>query len=81
MKKETDHTKLENELDDLLNPVLPSKDFIDKLQSRLSLKNPVMVEYPNYMLPILLLTTGLIFGLVLFWGLRKIFQLILSPKR
>jgi len=81
MKKEIDNTKLEIELDDLLNPVLPSEDFIDKLQSRLSLKNPVMVEYPNYMLPILFLTTGLIFGLVLFWGLRKIFHLILSPKK
>jgi len=81
MEKEIDNTELENELDDLLNPVLPSKDFIDKLQARLSLKNPVMVEFPNYLLPIILISTGLIFGVFIFWGLRRIYLSIISPKR
>jgi len=79
MKKDTDKTKLENELDDLLNPVLPSRDFINELHTRLRLKNPIAVEYPNYLLPIILISTGLFFGIAIIWGFRKIYQLVLSP--
>ena len=79
MKKEIDNKELENELDDALNPVLPSKDFINGLQTRLRLKNPVVMEYPNYALPIILISTGLFFGIAIIWGLNKIYQLILSP--
>lgn len=79
MKREIDNTKLENELDDALNPVLPSRDFINELQTRLRLKNPVVVEYPNYLLPIILLSTGLFLGIAIIWGINKIYQLILSP--
>jgi len=79
MKREIDNTKLENELDDALNPILPSRDFINELQTRLRLKNPVVVEYPNYVLPIIFISTGLFFGIVIIWGLNKIYQLILSP--
>ena len=71
--------KLENELGDALNPILPSKDFINELQTRLRLKNPVVMEYPNYLLPIFLISTGLFFGIAIIWGLNKIYQLILSP--
>ncbi len=78
MKRKIDNTKLENELDDALNPVLPSRDFINELQTRLKLKNPVMVEYPNYLLPIILLSTGLFLGIAIIWGIKKIYQLILS---
>jgi len=80
MKREIDNIKLENELDDALNPVLPSRDFINKLQTRLRLKNPVVVEYPNYLLPIFLLSTGLFLGIAIIWGINKIYQLILSPE-
>ena len=79
MKKEIDNKKLENELGDALNPVLPSRDFINELQTRLRLKNPVVMEYPNYLLPIFLISTGLFFGIAIIWGLNKIYQLILSP--
>ena len=79
MKREIDNTKLENDLDDALNPVLPSRDFINELQTRLKLKNPVVVEYPNYLLPIILISIGLFFGIVIIWGLNKIYQLFLSP--
>ena len=79
MKRKIDNTKLENELDDALNPILPSRDFINELQTRLRLKNPVAVEYPNYMLPIIFISTGLFFGIVIIWGLNKIYQLVLSP--
>jgi len=79
MKKEIDNKKLENELEEALNPVLPSKDFINELQKRLRLKNPVVMEYPNYLLPIFLISTGLFFGIAIIWGLNKIYQLILSP--
>ena len=79
MKRKIDNTKLENELDDALNPVLPSRDFINELQTRLKLKNPVVVEYPNYLLPIILISIGLFFGIVIIWGLNKIYQLFLSP--
>jgi len=81
MKKEINNTKLENELNDLLNPVLPSKDFIKELQARLRLKNTVAVEYPNYLLPIILISTGLFFGIAIIWGLKKIYQLISSSGK
>ena len=79
MKTEIENTKLENELDDVLNPVVPSKDFINELQTRLKLKNSIVVEYPNYLIPIILISTGLFFGIVIIWGLNKIYQLILAP--
>ena len=78
MKREIDNTKLENELDDVMNPVVPSRDFINELQTRLRLKNPVVVEYPNYLLPMILISTGLFFGIAIIWGLNKIYQIILS---
>ncbi len=79
MKTELDNIRLENELDDVLNPVVPSRDFINELQTRLKIKNPIVVEYPNYILPIILISTGLFFGIAIIWGLNKIYQLILSP--
>ena len=80
MKTEIDNTKLENELDDVLNPVIPSNDFINELQTRLKIKNPIVVEYPNYLLPIILISTGLFCGIAIIWGINKIYQLILSPR-
>ena len=76
MKNEIDNTKLENELNGFLNPVVPSRDFINELQTRLRLKNTVAVEYPNYLLPIILVSTGLFLGVGIIWGLNKIFQMI-----
>ena len=76
MKNKIDNTKLENELNGFLNPVAPSRDFINELQTRLRLKNPVAVEYPNYLLPFILVSTGLFLGIGIIWGLKKIFQLI-----
>ena len=81
MKNEIDNTKLENKLDGLLNPVLPSRDFINELKTRLRLKNTITVEYPNYLLPIILISTGLFFGIAIIWGLNKIYQLITSPGK
>ena len=78
MKREIDNIKLENELDDALNPVLPSRDFINELQTRLKFKNPVVVEYPNYLLSIILISTGLFFGIAIIYGLNKIYQWFLS---
>jgi len=78
MKNKIDNTKLENKLNGFLNPVSPSRDFINELQTRLKLKNPVIVEYPNYLLPIVLISTGLFFGIGIFWGIKKIFRLISS---
>ena len=79
MKTEIDNTKLENELDDVLNPVLPSKDFINELQTRLNIKNPVMVEELLGLNPAQRISNGLFFGIVIIWGLNKIYQLVLSP--
>ena len=78
MKNKIDNTKLEKELSGFLNPILPSRDFINELQTRLGLKNPVVVEYPNYLLPIVLVSTGLFLGIGIIWGIQKIFRLI-SP--
>jgi len=80
MKTEIDNTKLENELDKVLNPVVPSRDFINELQTRLRLKNPIVVEYQNYLLPIILISTGLFFGIAIIWGLNKIYRLVLSLR-
>ena len=80
MKTEIDNTKLENELDEVLNPVVPSRDFINELQTRLRLKNPIVVEYQNYLLPIILISTGLFFGIAIIWGLNKIYRLVLSLR-
>ncbi len=79
MKKEINNIKLENELDNLLNPVLPSKDFIDELQTRLRSKTSVVVEYPNYLLPIILISIGLFLGVAIIWVINKINKLIFSP--
>lgn len=78
MKNKIDNTKLENELNGFLNPVSPSRDYINELQTRLRLKNPVVVEYPNYLLPIVLVSTGLFIGIGIIWGIQKIFRLISS---
>jgi hypothetical protein len=78
MKKEIENTKLENELDDVLNPVLPSRDFINELQARLRVKNSIVMEYPNYLLPIILISTGLFFGIAIIWGLNWIYKIIYS---
>ena len=81
MKKEIEKTKLENELSDVLNPVLPSRDFIYELQARLRVKNPIVVEYPNYLLPIIIISTGLFFGIAIIWGLNWIYKFIFSPGK
>ena len=81
MKTRIENEELENKLNHLLNPVLPSRDFIKELQTRLKSKGSVALEYPNYLLSIILISTGLFFGIVILWGLKYFYHLFLSSNK
>ena len=80
MTKEINDTKIENTLHKLLNPVFPSEDFIDRLQNRLMKKSSIMVENPNYVIPILFICFGLFFGLLVYWIFRKVNRLFIKGE-
>ena len=81
MNNRFDDTKLESELDHIFHPVTPSNDFVSDLQERLKSKVEILVEYPDYLLPIILISTGLLFGVVLIWILTKLFKFITKDSR
>jgi len=72
---------LEKKLAGALNPVFPNSKFIDDLHKRLVSKPDVSVEYPNYLFPILLLSSGLMFGVVLIVVLNNIFKTIAGKNK
>jgi hypothetical protein len=76
MKEDINHLKLENDLNEVFNPIIPSNNFIDELHNRLKSKADIIVEYPNYMLPVILIFSGLVLGVALLWVLSKFFKLI-----
>lgn len=71
---------LEEKLEGLLNPVAPRSSYITELQSRLTKPSEVSVEYPNYLISILVLSTGFMLGSVLLFLLSKIFRLLSKTK-
>jgi len=71
---------LEEKLEGLLNPVAPRSSYITELQSRLIKPSEVSVEYPNYLISILVLSTGFMLGSVLLFLLSKIFRLLSKTK-
>jgi hypothetical protein len=75
MKEAKDINTLEQQLDAILNPVAPQIDFVDDLQNRLRQKALIAIEKPDYMVIILLILSGLIFGVIAIWLLKGIFNL------
>ena len=71
---------LEEKLEGLLSPVVPRSSYITELQSRLTRAPEVSVEYPNYLIFILVLSTGFVLGSVLLFLLSKIFRLTSNTK-
>ena len=71
---------IEKKLDGALNPVLPRTNYIEELQKRLSSKAEVSVEYPNYLLTVLTLSSGLVIGAFLMIFLNKLFKVISGKK-
>jgi hypothetical protein len=71
---------LEEKLEGLLSPVAPRSSYINELQSRLTRAPEVSVEYPNYLISILVLSTGFVLGSVLLFLLSRIFRLTTKTK-
>jgi len=74
------NAKLEKKLDDLLNPVTPSSSYITDLQKKLLSKADVTVEYPNYLMIIIILGSGLALGLTLVFILNHILRTLTGKK-
>jgi hypothetical protein len=81
MKKDLDlELKMEERLHGLLNPVVPRSSFIDELQNRLKDKPDISIEYPNYLISILIISSGFVLGSVLLLLLNKIFRITSKAK-
>lgn len=65
---------LENKLNKVFNPVAPRKSYVDELKRRLTSRAEVSVEYPNYFILILTISSGLLIGVVLIMFLNKLFK-------
>jgi len=74
------NAKLEKKLDDLLNPVTPSSSYITDLQKKLLSKADVTVEYPNYLMIVIILGSGLALGLGLVFILNHILRKLTGKK-
>ncbi len=71
------NSQLEQKLDKLLNPVAPNSNYISELQKKLLSRADVSVEYPNYLMIIIILGSGLALGL----GLVIILNYLFSRNR
>jgi len=77
MKENQDTVGLEQRLGSLLSPVTPQKDFVNALQENLKKKAQVVIEKPNYLYIVLLILSGLFFGIFIYWLFtifRKMFR-------
>ena len=75
------HLEIEKDLDKILSPIQPSNDFVDDLNQKLRAKSRVVVEYPNYFLPIVVLSSGLFIGIAVFWVLKMVLSFITPSKK
>ncbi len=75
MKKARDTNELEQQLGSLFEPVSPQTDFISELQARLKKKALVVIEQPDYLILVLLILSGLVFGAFIYWMVKKIFKI------
>ena len=72
---------VEKRLDHVLNPVVPNTNYIEELQKKLTSKADVMIEYPDYLLIALTLTSGLLIGSLLIIALNKIYRIAAGKSR
>ena len=81
MNTKINNSKLESKLDQVLNPVIPSYDFVSDLQERLNKKAKIIVEYPNYSIPLVVISGGLFIGVLITWGLSKLYKLVSTDSQ
>jgi len=72
---------IEQKLGSLLGPVSPQEGFVGELQDRLRKKAKIAIEKPDYLVLILLVMSGLVFGIILFWLFKMLFRLLAYGKR
>jgi len=72
---------IEDQLESFLHPVLPPDDFISNLQERLKKQTIIAVERPDYLVLILLVLSGLVFGAILFWMIQSIVRIFRKGSR
>ena len=63
---------LENELSLSLNPVQPRMEFVTKLKTKLTHSPQVVLEIPHRMHQYILMIGGVLGGVLLIWGVRRI---------
>ena len=74
-KKKIETDSIEKRLDSILRPVSPEESYINGLKNRLSYyKSMVAIEKPDYFMVILLICSFFIFGLIVFWFFKLIFN-------
>jgi hypothetical protein len=72
---------IEEQLKSLLHPVVPEEDFVSNLQDRLRKKAAIAIERKDYLVLILLVFSGLIFGVILFLMINGLVKFILKSDR
>ena len=72
--------EMEKKLDKLLSPVTPSSTYVNDLQKRLTSKAEISVEYPNYLLVLIVIGSGLALGLGLVLILNMIGRIFGGKK-
>ena len=71
---------LENKLHNTFNPVAPRKSYVEELKRRLVSRSEVSVEYPNYVILILTISSGLLVGVMLIMFLNNLFKTLSGKK-
>jgi hypothetical protein len=67
---------LEEKLEGILNPVAPRSSYVTELQNRLTKPAEISVEYPNYLIFILVLSSGFVLGALFLAVLGKLYRLL-----
>lgn len=67
---------LENELRLSLNPVQPRMEFVNQLKTRLTHSPQVVLEIPHRMHQFVMMIGGILGGVLLVWGIRRIITYI-----
>lgn len=83
VKSETEDTlneNLEERLEGMLNPVAPRSSYINELQNRLTHRPEISVEYPNYLISILVLSSSFALGTLLLFVVSKLIRLTSRAK-
>lgn len=81
-KKDLDiEKKIDEKLEKLLQPVSPNSTFIANLQEKLVSRANVSIEYPNYLLIIIILGSGLAVGLILVIFIYRIIRTLTGKNR